>query len=178
MRARRSRDDLAWALVALMHDRAYDDITVQDICERANVGRSTFYAHFQDKDEMFVRHVVLFGEWMGRQFGWNGAANRYQFGFEFLANHVRDMRPVFDSLAKCGKIDLIVKVWRNNFAAGFERTIVSVRGDEPQPVPAALVAQHIAGAAMTLLIWWVDHHYPMEARELDAHFHRLIANVR
>ncbi|MEU4313779.1 TetR/AcrR family transcriptional regulator [Nocardia sp. NPDC024068] len=53
-RVRRTRDALHAALIGLMMERAYDRITVSDVIERANIGRSTFYAHYRDKDELLV----------------------------------------------------------------------------------------------------------------------------
>ncbi|MFC9893341.1 TetR/AcrR family transcriptional regulator [Nocardia sp. NPDC127579] len=53
-RVRRTRQQLHQALVELMIERGYDRITVRDILERADVGRSTFYAHFRDKDDLLV----------------------------------------------------------------------------------------------------------------------------
>lgn len=177
-RAVRTRDTLAWALIALMREHSYDDISVQHICERAGIGRSTFYAHFADKDEMFVRHVVVFAQWMGRRLNWDPAANTYRFDLRALLEHVRDMGPIYDSLARSRKLELINKVWQNNFAAGFELCIAAARNDESQPMPAALLAQHIAGTIINLLTWWLDHHQPMPAADLDAQFHRMIAGLR
>ncbi len=178
VRARRTRDALAWALIDLMRQKTYDDISVQDVCAHASIGRSTFYAHFADKDEMFVRHIVLFGDMMGARLHWDAAANRYGFDLKFLLEHVHDMRAIYDSLARSRKIDLITKVWQNKFAEGFERCIVAARAGEPQPMPAALLAQHFAGTVINLLTWWLDHHRPMEAAALDAQFHRMIAGLR
>src|SRR5438445_1345108 len=42
------------ALNSLIHEKAYDSIVVNEILDRANVGRSTFYMHFRDKDELLV----------------------------------------------------------------------------------------------------------------------------
>ncbi|MEU8895315.1 helix-turn-helix domain-containing protein [Nocardia sp. NPDC048505] len=53
-RVRRTRQLLHRALIELMLERGYDRITVRDILERADVGRSTFYAHFRDKDDLLV----------------------------------------------------------------------------------------------------------------------------
>ncbi|MQY23700.1 TetR/AcrR family transcriptional regulator [Nocardia macrotermitis] len=53
-RIRRTRDLLHRALIELMLERGYARITVQDIIDRADVGRSTFYAHFRDKDDLLV----------------------------------------------------------------------------------------------------------------------------
>jgi AcrR family transcriptional regulator len=53
-RVLRTRRALRDALVALLHERAWDDIAVADVCARADVGRSTFYLHFGDKEELLV----------------------------------------------------------------------------------------------------------------------------
>lgn len=178
VRAKRSRDELAWALMALMHEKSYDDISVLDICERAGIGRSTFYAHFTDKDEMFVRHIVLFGEMGGQRLQWDAAANGYRFNLRFVLEHVREMRPVYDSLARSRKVELVLGVWRNKFAEGFEKRIRESRGAESPAFPADLLAWHIASSAITLLAWWLDHGYPLEAQAMEDHFHRLLAGLR
>lgn len=54
-RVRRTRALLHRALVELMVEGNYDRITVRDILERADVGRSTFYAHYRDKDDLLLR---------------------------------------------------------------------------------------------------------------------------
>lgn len=178
VRARRSRDELAWALIALMREASYDDITVQHICERAGIGRSTFYSHFADKDDLFVRHIVVFAEWMGQRLSWNAAADSYRFDLRFLLDHVRDMRPVVDSLVRSRKVELITRVWQNHFALGFERCIVQVRRDDAYPIDARLLAQHIAGTVINLMRWWLDHHGAIDAAQMDEQFHRMIANLR
>lgn len=53
-RVRRTRAALHRALIELMIERGYDRFTVQDILDRADIGRSTFYAHFRGKDDLLV----------------------------------------------------------------------------------------------------------------------------
>src|SRR5262249_61932845 len=53
-RVRRTRRALQEALRELMLQKAYDHITVQDVLDRADVGRATFYAHFRDKDALLM----------------------------------------------------------------------------------------------------------------------------
>src|SRR5437867_5173407 len=53
-RIQRTRKTLHEALMALVLEGPYDSITVQQILDRANIGRSTFYTHFQDKDELLM----------------------------------------------------------------------------------------------------------------------------
>lgn len=53
-RVERTRRTLHSALIALLHERSWDEVSVQDICERADVGRSTFYTHFTDREELLL----------------------------------------------------------------------------------------------------------------------------
>jgi AcrR family transcriptional regulator len=53
-RVRRTRESLYRALISLALEKHYDSITVQEVLDRANVGRSTFYTHFQTMDELLI----------------------------------------------------------------------------------------------------------------------------
>ena len=81
-RVQRTRRLLHKALMSRVLEKKYESITVQEILDRADVGRSTFYTHFQDKDELLVsgfenvknlRHLVLpcLASTEGRRWGVN-----------------------------------------------------------------------------------------------------------
>src|SRR5260370_2337694 len=63
-RIRRTCERLGSALVALIQHRAIDDVTVQDVLDRAAVGRSTFYLHYRDKDDLLFSQLEQFLETM------------------------------------------------------------------------------------------------------------------
>ena len=56
-RIRRTRDTLGDALVELIREKPFDSITVQEILDRAGVGRSTFYTHYSDKQDLFLGEI-------------------------------------------------------------------------------------------------------------------------
>src|SRR5438094_5615513 len=60
-RVRRTQHLLAKALIALTLEKGYEDVTIRDITERADVGYATFFRHYRDKDELLqdVSDVVL-----------------------------------------------------------------------------------------------------------------------
>ena len=179
-RAIRARDRIAFALADLAREKAYDEITVQDIAQRAEVSRTTFYAHFQDRDGVPLRHSVIFGDYLGRQLRWDNQANQYRFPLEPLLAHMLDIRPLYEALHRAGKTDHLLKVFRINLAKGFQRWIEATRRKiaDPAQVPAPLLAQHIAGTVVQFLAWWMENHYPLEPRTADEHFHRLLAGLR
>src|SRR2546425_1261466 len=53
-RVQRTRDVLHQALISLMIEKGYEVIAVQDIIDRANIGRSTFYAHYVGKQDLLL----------------------------------------------------------------------------------------------------------------------------
>ena len=53
-RIRRTQHGLREALLNLIVERGWDAVTVRDVCERADVGRSTFYVHFADKESLLL----------------------------------------------------------------------------------------------------------------------------
>jgi len=63
-RVRRTRDRLGDALMELLVEKPFEAITVQHVLERAGVSRSTFYAHYRDKNDLFLSDVDEFFESM------------------------------------------------------------------------------------------------------------------
>src|SRR4051794_4639849 len=59
-RVGRTRQLLSEALLALIQEKGFDAVTVQDVIDRANVGRSTFYSHFVDKEDLLVKAMDPF----------------------------------------------------------------------------------------------------------------------
>ena len=175
-RAVRTRDALASALISLMDGRDYNDISVQHICDRAQVGRSTFYAHFADKDEMYIRHVVVFARMMCEKLGFDRGV--YRFPVAQLFDHIRHMRPMLESLKKANKADFVMKVWQNNLAEVFEQRIAQTRNGAAAQVPADILAQQLAGTFITLLTWWSDHHHPHSSAEMEQQWNNLVGNLR
>src|ERR1043166_4156962 len=93
-RVQRTRQLLQDALVSLMVEKGYEDTTVQDIIDRANVGRATFYAHFADKDTLLASRLEDLRELLVRRqrevLEASGDAKGRGFGFSLaLLEHAR-----------------------------------------------------------------------------------------
>jgi hypothetical protein len=88
------------------------------------------------------------------------------------------MRSIYDSLAKSRKLEMLLKVWQLNMTEVFEKRIATARNGDAGPLPATLLAHHLSNTIITLLVWWIDHHCPIDPARMEDHFHGLIAGLR
>jgi len=155
-RVRKTELALHRSLASLIHEKGYDAIVVQEILERANVARSTFYAHFDGKEELLlgsIRHVLAMAK--ERRGASTGAADRL-LGFSLpLFEHVQahverssadvreGQREVHERLAQVLAERLEADIRR----AQLDRTICDT--------PPALLAKHLAATFLVVLEWWL-----------------------
>ena len=160
-RINRTRATLFQALSALMLEKRYDDITVQDIIDRANVGRSTFYAHFQDKEDLSMSNLVNILDSLGGAMEPDNL-NPHNFlpGRE-LFEHIREHYPVFKALTTGRGLELFFEkgqeYWSGRMAARLQAMLPA--GQEPK-VPIPILAHYVSGTFVMLLKWWIDNKMP------------------
>ena len=171
-RVRRSTHALGAALVDLMLEQEFEHITVQTILDRAEVSRSTFYAHFQNK------HDVLFSAYEG-MFGWmelqlknpSPVGVRVAPVAEFVT-HITGTRPLVDALRTAGQLQQMSELAVAYMARIIERRIRPCPGSSSL-VPAALIARMLSAALMEMVEWGGEQRAPASPVQLDATFHVL-----
>ncbi len=174
-RVRRTRDRLGDALITLMQEKSFDDITVQEVLDRAEVSRSTFYTHYSDKDDLFMSDAEEFFEAISTALSVHGdRSDRVAPVMEFF-QHVAENRKFVKALAAADMLDANLELARGYFARGIERRLRELpRG---RLIPAnerpALAFAH-AGALLSLLRWWLDREMPESAEKMDELFHRTV----
>src|SRR5277367_642601 len=123
-RVLRTRDTLGDALVELMQEKTFDEITVQEVLDRAGVGRSTFYAHYRDKDDLFLSDVEDFFGMMGK------LLTRYSVSPERVAPvaelfaHIAEAREFYLALVASGKVEDVLELGRGIFARSIEERLL------------------------------------------------------
>jgi AcrR family transcriptional regulator len=176
-RVRRTRELLRTALLALIRERGYYRITVQDILDRADVGRSTFYAHYRDKQDLLESgfddiRAALAAEARSSK---APAASEVEFLQPLLAvfQHVEAYRETWGPLTRKGGADVIAGLLRRHVA---DLVGQHLRSQFPWSDPTRLDAAttYLVGACMGLLIGWLDNETSSAtAEELHATFRRL-----
>lgn len=174
-RVRRTRDRLAEALMALIEEKPFDAITVQEVLDLAGVGRSTFYAHFESKDDLFRRDVEEFFAAVASQL-WRKreASDRVAPVREYFA-HVAEVPVFYRGLQESGRIHEVNACAQLHFAQGIERRLAELpRARGLTAEQRAALAQGYAAALLALLTWWLERGTPGTAAQMDELFHRMV----
>jgi AcrR family transcriptional regulator len=176
-RVRRTRDALGDALIALMQEKPFDTITVQDVLDRAHVSRSTFYAHYSDKHDLLMSDAEEFFEAISMALSSHGDKSDRVFPVQEFFAHLSDVQPFFKALVKSGKYQENMELARGHFARGIERRLSELpraRSIPSNQLPA--IAFTHAGALLSLLTWWLDRGMRESPAEMDELFHRMVWN--
>lgn len=174
-RVRRTRDALGDALVALMQEKPFDTITVQDVLDRAKVGRSTFYSHYSDKDDLLMSDAEEFFESVAMLLSVRGDTSDRVFPVREFFGHIIEAKQFVDALVSSGKMNDNMELARGLFARGIERRLAELPKGQgiPEHDRPAIAFAH-AGALLALLTWWADRGMKQPPAEMDELFHRLV----
>jgi AcrR family transcriptional regulator len=168
----RTRDTLGDALVALMNEKNFDEITVQDLLDRAGVGRSTFYVHYRDKQDLFLSDVEDFFDGFSTMLTRQGASTRRLLPVKELFTHIREVREFYSAVVTAGMMNDVQALGRGFFARSIEERL-QLAGLEIEPVGRSAQAHALAGSFFSLLDWWIDKGMKADPSEMDELFHRM-----
>jgi AcrR family transcriptional regulator len=172
-RVRRTRRTLHEALIALILERGYEHITVQDILDRADVGRSTFYAHYRDKEALLVTSFDGIRDELRVEFDGTAPLVDPAQPAEVVFAHAYRHREVYRAL--CGRQGGAI------VHGHLHRMIGDVLRAHLRPyhadidLPVDVAAEFYTSAALGLLIWWIDKDFSYGPDELAAMYRRLAA---
>ncbi len=168
-RAQRSRELLTAALTELLQEQRYDLISVRDIITRAKVSRSTFYLHFQDKDDLLASSFTTV---LGQLYHQSPDA---RFDLRLLPalemfRHVQAHRALYESVVGGRGMEVLFKAGRDYWGKTIEATIDAANASVPVPI----LITYVTGAFLNLLKWWLDNRLPYPPERMAAMFEELV----
>lgn len=164
-RVRRTKFAVQEALIGLMVETEYDAITVQDIADRADIGRSTFYAHYADKEDVLRQGIEHVRGWVERL-----APQGARFGFsEPLFRHTCDMRPILRAVAGRQSWSVMQRLFVRLLG---ELVRDDLRRAHVHAAPATLetLAQITSATWLSVLMWSLEDGREAEPEEMDRLF--------
>ena len=201
-RVQKTRKLLQDALIELVAEKGYESVSIREILDKANVGRSTFYAHFQDKDqllhsildrlsELFEQHKERLLD-ATRNLG-NADNTDLILGlsptlslFQFVGQNHRFFKamlgnrgygifakPVYDYVF-AHVHGIFTKPIHDNAFAHLHESFKMLRSHEKYgSLESEIAAHYFVSALMGILVWWVEKDMPCKPEEIDELFRQL-----
>jgi AcrR family transcriptional regulator len=174
--AQRTRRALSDALIALILEKHYDGISVQDIIERADVGRSTFYAHYRDKEDLLFAEFDRLIDALSQQAVAHDLHGDSLFPGLGLLRHVQEQYELYKALVRGRGAELFMAYAQKVIGAQIEQRLASSLHDGHEPaVPPAIMSNFLTGAFLRLLKWWLDGKMPCSPERLDEMYWQMAA---
>jgi AcrR family transcriptional regulator len=184
-RVNRTRRLLREALTALILEKGYDAVTIEDITRRADLGRTTFYLHYRDKEHLFLESIEQSADELAQRisqipaemlFNENGegAGLPITLVFEHAAQNADLYRAMLRSEGSI-KATSRLRELTAQYALEFTRLWWQQRGLTGQPhIPLEVIAQFFAASLLGTLVWWLEAGMPYPPRQMAAFFRRLV----
>lgn len=168
-RVRRTRELLGEALVALILEKGYETVTVQDVLDKADVGRSTFYAHYRNKDELLLG---AFDE-MRASLEAHGEGDGEDFSLG-LFRHAQSYRRLYRAMVGKRSGNLFLDRLREHLGERARERLGAEMLEAPDDaVPLEVAVEYFVSSLLGLLIWWLDHDLPYPPERMNAMFEEL-----
>ncbi len=175
-RIQRTRQLLQDALMALIVEKGYAAITVQDILDRANLGRSTFYAHYRDKDDLLVSGFAHLKE-MFEGFDADPAATKRAFvagtASPSLAmfRHAGEQHRLYRAIVgKPGGETVQRYLYQYTTDLMRDHLRALLPDDGRLAVPREILLRYLVSSFFALLAWWLENDMPYTAEQMDRMF--------
>ena len=175
-RVARTTHALGRALIELIQERDYDEITVQQILDRAQVGRATFYAHYRNKDDALHSSYEGLFRIMESVLDRRPTRDRRLFPVAEFVAHIAEQWELASALRRSGLLDEMWESFTAHAAAIIERRLSAWPLVEPD-LPRPLVARMLAGALLEMVRWYQERPARANPQQVDTAFHLFARGV-
>lgn len=175
---KRTRELLQKALLDLIGECGYEAITIQDVADRANVARATFYVHYNSKDDLLMDcHETVVSQF---QSGLLYPLSREELlspeatpGMTATYRHLEAVRSQLYPMFQGKDGPLILRRLRDWSAQEIEKNLRAAFAEADSALPLDVLALYLAGAQLTLMHWWLEKRHPHTPETLAQTLHRL-----
>ncbi|HIT01671.1 MAG TPA: TetR/AcrR family transcriptional regulator [Candidatus Enterenecus merdae] len=183
-RQQKTRAAIFAAFSVLLEEKRYNHITVQEIIDRANVGRTTFYAHFETKDDLLKALCEeLFGHIIDTAKGLPHGQYHYTCGsqadsvFLHLLRHLQENDSNVLGLLSGESSEMFLRYFKDSLNELIQSQVVGPNRQGDGRLPEDFLVNHISGSFVEMVLWWIKGKMRQSPAELDRYFRAVIEPV-
>jgi AcrR family transcriptional regulator len=178
-RVRRTRKLLHDAFLSLVGEKGYEKLTIQDILDRADIGRSTFYVHYRDKESLLLACLNEMGERLRGEMAATAPAGSIDVSrpAAFIFEHAYRNQQTYRAL--CGKQGgALVQRFLHGLVGDMLREHLPREQGTAAELPTDVAAEFYAAAALGLLTWWIENGFCRDPAWLTDAYRKLAVPER
>lgn len=178
-RIQRTRPLLQEALFHLIIERGYEQITITEITEQANLGRTTFYLHYRDKEDLLQEGIkTLLHDLHLEVEPETEESCTYHMVSIRIFQHIARRQQLYQAMLKeAGPTRMLEDVMKTYFAELCQRFLPAERlnGGNSSMMTSEILAVHAAGSLLSLLSWWLNQEVSLSAKDMGTIYCQLMA---
>lgn len=183
-RQKKTRTAIFSAFSTLLAEKSYGKITVQEIIDLADVGRTTFYAHFETKDDLLKELCKeLFGHIIGsakdctHTHGLYSDGSRPESVFCHLLQHLQENDYNILGLLSSESSGIFLRYFKNSLNELIQIQFVNTAPGRNTSLPQDFLINHISGSFVEMVLWWIEGRMKQSPEELDRYFRTVMGPV-
>jgi AcrR family transcriptional regulator len=151
-------------------------VLIQDITDRANLSRATFYLHFDNKEDLLMYSLRSVFDGLAAQLGplskddltWNGRPPSL-----VAFQHAGENRDLYRVMLRARSMGMIIDRIRAYLAERIRKQIEDAAAQASLPVPLEILCQHMASSLLGLIMWWLEDNTSYSAEHMAQMYHQM-----
>lgn len=169
----RTRELLLDAMVVLLMERGYEKLTIQNLLDKAGVGRATFYAHFQSKEDLLCQSIARLRAALVEQ--WKSAnckeIKRLGFTLPFF-EHLESHRRIYHATIGRESEWTVEQHMRNMLKELVREDLGRLHKGQAKAAAVDLAVHFVVGTLWAVVVWWMESKHPVSHLEIEHIFQR------
>ena len=183
-RQQKTRTAIFSAFTALLAEKTYSKITVQEIIDVANVGRTTFYAHFETKDDLLKElceelfgHIISSAMDCTHTHGLYSDGNAPESVFCHLLQHLQENDKNIIALLSCESSEMFLRFFKDSLNELVRSQFINQDRKANTHIPQDFLINHISGSFVEMVLWWIKGRMKQTPEDLDRYFRAVIEPI-
>ena len=183
-RQQKTRAAIFTAFSMLLGEKSYSKITVQEIIDIANVGRTTFYTHFETKDDLLKAlcaelfdHIISSALDCTHTHGLYSDRNAPESVFCHLLQHLQEDETNILQLLSCESSEVFLRYFKDSLNELIQNQFINQNRKNNTGIPRDFLVNHISGSFVEMVLWWIKGRMTQTPEELDRYFRAVIEPI-
>lgn len=183
-RQQKTRTAIFSAFTSLLAEKSYGKITVQEIIDLADVGRTTFYAHFETKDDLLKElcqelfgHIISSAMDRTHTHGLYSDRSAPESVFCHLLQHLQENDKNIITLLSCESSEMFLRFFKDSLNGLVRSQFINQNRKANTDIPEDFLINHISGSFVEMVLWWIKGHRKQTPEDLDRYFRGVIEPI-